>query len=141
MPEFSFLCVLISTPKSLRYCIIGERSEPPSDKLGGEICIATRVLVCIYLYIYIYAYGLTTVPCPRYMLRAQRGQLINIILRSPFNVLHSVLVIIMMVCVVTSDMANADENIASLVSFFNQHTYKTIYSVTRKCIGKQAELK
>ena len=32
---------------------IGERSEPPSDKLGGEICIATRVLVCIYLYIYI----------------------------------------------------------------------------------------
>ena len=34
--------------------IIGERSEPLSDKLGGEICIATRALV------YIYAYGLTT---------------------------------------------------------------------------------
>ena len=33
--------------------IIGERSEPPSDKLGGEICIATRALVCIYLSIYI----------------------------------------------------------------------------------------
>ena len=31
--------------------LIGERSEPPSDKLGGEICIATRALVCIYLYI------------------------------------------------------------------------------------------
>ena len=29
--------------------LIGERSEPPSDKLGGEICIATRALVCIYL--------------------------------------------------------------------------------------------
>ena len=27
-----------------------ERNEPPSDKLGGEICIATRELVCIYLY-------------------------------------------------------------------------------------------
>ena len=40
----------------------------------------------------IYAYGLTTIPCPRYMLRAQCGQLINIILRSPFNILHSVLV-------------------------------------------------
>ena len=32
--------------------LIGERSEPTSDKLGGEICIATRTLVCIYLYIY-----------------------------------------------------------------------------------------
>ena len=30
--------------------MIGERSEPLSDKLGGEICIATRALVCIYLY-------------------------------------------------------------------------------------------
>ena len=30
--------------------IIGERSEPLSDKLGGEICIATRALVCIYIY-------------------------------------------------------------------------------------------
>ena len=29
--------------------VIGERSEPLSDKLGGEICIATRALVCIYL--------------------------------------------------------------------------------------------
>ena len=47
----------------------------------------------MYLSIYIYAYDLMTVPCPRYMLRAQRGQLINIILRSPFNVLHSVLVL------------------------------------------------
>ena len=28
---------------------IGERSEPLSDKLGGEICIATCALVCIYL--------------------------------------------------------------------------------------------
>ena len=30
--------------------IVGERSEPLSDKLGGEICIATRALVCIYIY-------------------------------------------------------------------------------------------
>ena len=30
--------------------VIGERSKPLSDKLGGEICIATRALVCIYLY-------------------------------------------------------------------------------------------
>ena len=29
--------------------VIGERSEPLSDKLGGEICIATHALVCIYL--------------------------------------------------------------------------------------------
>ena len=29
--------------------VIGERSETLSDKLGGEICIATRALVCIYL--------------------------------------------------------------------------------------------
>ena len=29
--------------------IIGERSEPLSDKLGGEICIATLALVCIYI--------------------------------------------------------------------------------------------
>ena len=27
--------------------LIGERSEPLSYKLGGEICIATRALVCI----------------------------------------------------------------------------------------------
>ena len=32
--------------------LIGERSEPLSDKLGGEICIATRALVCIYIYIH-----------------------------------------------------------------------------------------
>ena len=31
--------------------VIGERSEPLSDKLGGEICVATCALVC---------YGLTT---------------------------------------------------------------------------------
>ena len=54
--------------------LIGERSEPLSDKLSGEICIAMRALVCIYLYIY--AYGLKSAPCPRYMLLAQRGQLI-----------------------------------------------------------------
>ena len=32
--------------------LIGERSEPLSDKLGGEICIATRALVCIYIYMH-----------------------------------------------------------------------------------------
>ena len=30
--------------------LVGDRSEPLSDKLGGDICIATRALVCIYLY-------------------------------------------------------------------------------------------
>ena len=29
-----------------------ERSEPPPDKLGGEICIISRALVCLSLYIY-----------------------------------------------------------------------------------------
>ena len=29
--------------------LIGERSDPLSDKLGGKICIAKRALVCIYL--------------------------------------------------------------------------------------------
>ena len=38
---------------SVLVLIIGKRSEPLSDKLGGEICIATRALVCIYLYNYI----------------------------------------------------------------------------------------
>ena len=33
---------------------IGERSEPPSDKLGGEIFIFSCMLVCLSLYIYIY---------------------------------------------------------------------------------------
>ena len=32
--------------------IIGERSETPSDKLGGEIFISSRALVCLSLYIY-----------------------------------------------------------------------------------------
>ena len=32
-----------------RAYVIGERSEPLSDQLGGEICIATRALVCIYI--------------------------------------------------------------------------------------------
>ena len=78
-----FLISILFLKTNMTY-IIGERSELPSDKLGGEPCIATRALVFI-----IYAYGLTTVPCPRYMLRPQR---VNIILRSPFNVLHFVLV-------------------------------------------------
>ena len=39
-------------PAWLCVWVIGERSEPLSDKLGGEICIATCALVCIYLYIY-----------------------------------------------------------------------------------------
>ena len=34
----------------MSFGLIGERSEPPSDKLGGEICIATCMLVCMYLY-------------------------------------------------------------------------------------------
>ena len=31
--------------------IIGERSKPPFDKLGGEIFISSRALVCLSLYI------------------------------------------------------------------------------------------
>ena len=41
--------------------VIGERSEPPSDKLGGEMCIASRALVhvclslvCMYVCMYVY---------------------------------------------------------------------------------------
>ena len=33
---------------------IGERSQPPSDKLGGEISISSHALVCLSLY---YIYG------------------------------------------------------------------------------------
>ena len=44
--------LMLEEKKCLKRCgLIGERSEPLSDKLGGEICIAMRVLVCIYLYI------------------------------------------------------------------------------------------
>ena len=68
---FPLICYYSS--KCCGSVVIGKRSEPPSDKLGGEIFIATCAIVCIYLYIY--AYGLMTVPCPRYMLRAQRGHL------------------------------------------------------------------
>ena len=33
--------------------LIGERSKPPSDKLGGEIYISSRALACLSLYEYI----------------------------------------------------------------------------------------
>ena len=35
----------------MKSLIIGERSEPPSDKLGGENCISSHVPVCLSLYI------------------------------------------------------------------------------------------
>ena len=35
-----------------RYAIIGERSEPPLDKLGGETFIASCMLVCLSIYAY-----------------------------------------------------------------------------------------
>ena len=42
--------------------LIGERSEPLSDKLGGEI-LYCHARTCMYLYIYEYgAYGPTTAP-------------------------------------------------------------------------------
>ena len=45
--------------------LIGEQVEPPSDKLGGEICIASRALVHMFVTIYIYGtYGLTTNTMP-----------------------------------------------------------------------------
>ena len=31
--------------------VIGKQSEPPSDKLGGENCIASCALVCLSLYV------------------------------------------------------------------------------------------
>ena len=31
----------------LGYFLIGEKNEPPSDKLGGEIFIASHALVCL----------------------------------------------------------------------------------------------
>ena len=44
--------------------IIGEQSEPPLDKLDGEIFIASRA-VCLSLYIIIWCtYGLTTNTIP-----------------------------------------------------------------------------
>ena len=38
--------------------VMGELSKPPSHKLGGEICIASHMLVYLSLCIYIYMYGL-----------------------------------------------------------------------------------
>ena len=44
--------------------VIGERSEPPSDKLGGEIFnISSHTLVCLSLYIYC-TYSVTTNTMP-----------------------------------------------------------------------------
>ena len=34
----------------LCFTIIGERRKPPSDKLGGEICIGSCAFVCLSLY-------------------------------------------------------------------------------------------
>ena len=33
--------------------VIGEQSEPPSDKLGGEKKLASHELVCLSIYIYV----------------------------------------------------------------------------------------
>ena len=41
-------------------CIIGERCEPPSDKLGREIFISSPTLVCLSHI----TYGLTTNTVP-----------------------------------------------------------------------------
>ena len=38
--------------------LIDEQSKPPSDKLGGEICISSPTLACLSLYME--SYGLTT---------------------------------------------------------------------------------
>ena len=50
--------------------INGERSKPsPSDKLSGEICLASHMLVCLSLYICIWCmYGLTTNTMPAHTL-------------------------------------------------------------------------
>ena len=49
---FHFTAIHFLPERHSAMVLIGERSEPLSDKLGGEICIATRALVCIYKYIY-----------------------------------------------------------------------------------------
>ena len=46
--------ILRSPFNVLHSVLVGERSEPLSDKLGGEICIA---LVCIYLYLFYTSYS------------------------------------------------------------------------------------
>ena len=38
----------------IRVIVIGERSKPPSDKLGGEIFISPRA--CLYVCHYIFGY-------------------------------------------------------------------------------------
>ena len=58
---------------------IGERSEPPSDKLGGEIFIFSCMLVCLSVYIYIYMmlYGLTTNTIPTHIVVCAHPHLIK----------------------------------------------------------------
>ena len=46
-PNFMQKKINILSTELLGYFIIGEQSEPPSDKLGGEIFIASHVLVCL----------------------------------------------------------------------------------------------
>ena len=66
--------------------LVGERSESPSDKLGGKVCIASCALVCLSLYIYMGTYSLTTNTIPTHIvcthshlhLTLHRGNQINI---------------------------------------------------------------
>ena len=49
--------------------LIGEQSEPPPDKLGGEVVIALLVLVCVSLYIYVTHFGKTILNALKQLLR------------------------------------------------------------------------
>ena len=52
--------------------IIGKRSEPPSDQLGGEFFISSCALVglSLYIHLYGYTYGLSTNTMPTHIVSA-----------------------------------------------------------------------
>ena len=69
---------------SYNLIVIGEQSEHPSDKLGSEIFISSRTLVCLSLYIYMY--GLTTNTMPTHIVCAHSHLLLTLPLqRKPNN--------------------------------------------------------
>ena len=64
-PGYAFCNVIITATLNFwdEQFVIGKRSEPSSDKLGGEIFISSRTLVCLSLYINC-TYGVTTNTMP-----------------------------------------------------------------------------
>ena len=66
--------------------VIGEWSEPHSDKLGGEICIATRALVCIY----------TSTECKT--LKGERRMIFILLLLTTIRTGESIVLVVKMPC-------------------------------------------